>query len=99
MTESPVSPRQYTVPFECDMRGVSRRVLAVLLDESETSDRKSSKAYLNSESSDDNWEVVVYKRALDDMLRLPARRPKVIGFIECSVHCYSDGKVAGGLQN
>lgn len=73
----------------------ARRVaLAPFLLEESESETSSSSSDSSSEdsSSDDDWMDGAYERAFDVFFRLPAKRPKVAGFVETVVRQYSDAE-------
>ncbi|KAK8786487.1 hypothetical protein V5799_023736, partial [Amblyomma americanum] len=74
----------------------SRRAALILLHGSDSSDSDTESSESSSEDSsetDSECEAAVYKRAFDEMFRLPAKRPKVVGFVEDVVGQYSDDEV------
>lgn len=76
------------------MDAATRRALLFMLLDSDSSDSDtSSKSSDDSTDTDSECDAAVCQRAFDVMFRLPAKRPKVIGFVEDVVRRYSDDEV------
>ncbi|KAL3201137.1 hypothetical protein MRX96_043093 [Rhipicephalus microplus] len=68
----------------------SRRALALLLLEESSSSDSTCSSSENSSDSDYEDEAAVHHQAFDAMFRLPAKSPKVVGFVEKLTRRYSD---------
>ncbi|XP_049275433.1 uncharacterized protein LOC125759947 [Rhipicephalus sanguineus] len=67
-----------------------RVALLLLLDSDSPESESSSSDTSDSSDSDSDAEACAYEREFDRMFRIPAKRPKVVGFIEDVVRQYSD---------
>ncbi|XP_054921067.2 putative nuclease HARBI1 [Dermacentor andersoni] len=77
-----------------DMNGsagsAKRAALLLLLDSDSSESESSSSDTSDCSDSDSDGETAAYEREFNRMFRIPAKRPKVVGFIEDVVRQYSD---------
>ncbi|XP_075550731.1 uncharacterized protein LOC142584489 [Dermacentor variabilis] len=77
-----------------DMNGsagsAKRAALLLLLDSDSSESESSSSDTSDCSDSDSDGETAAYEREFDRMFRIPAKRPKVVGFIEDVVRQYLD---------
>ncbi|XP_072144215.1 putative nuclease HARBI1 [Dermacentor andersoni] len=82
-----------------DMNGsagsAKRAALLLLLDSDSSESESSSSDTSDCSDSDSDGETAAYEREFNRMFRIPAKRPKVVGFIEDVVRQYSDDEVSG----
>ncbi|KAH7959705.1 hypothetical protein HPB49_013130 [Dermacentor silvarum] len=77
-----------------DMNGsassAKHAALLMLLDSDSSESESSSSDTSDYSDSDSDAETAAYEREFDRMFRIPAKRPKIVGFIEDVVRQYSD---------
>ncbi|KAH8024537.1 hypothetical protein HPB51_025456 [Rhipicephalus microplus] len=67
-----------------------RAAMLLLLDSDSSESESSSTDTSNSSESDSDAKGCAYEREFNKLFRIPAKRPKVVGFIEDVVRQYSD---------
>ncbi|KAH8032705.1 hypothetical protein HPB51_001397 [Rhipicephalus microplus] len=72
-----------------------RTGMLLLLDSDSSESESSSTDTSDSSDSDSDAKACAYEREFNKLFRIPAKRPKVVGFIEDVVRQYSDHEVSG----